>query len=148
MAVARPPDEMRPQGYNRHSVATVGGQHRALGERLAVRVVTEKPAGIRIGFVDVLLRAAVVDHARARRVDGLGDPLLAAGVDDVQRALRVHAVIELPRSPDAGDGGHVKHRVDVAAGGPYGPGVAHVALLPLDTQLAQPAVRMAAKNAH
>jgi hypothetical protein len=124
--VARPPDQVRPQraGESRSrlpggTLAPISLQHLLLRQRLAVRIMAQPPRGIRDRFVDAALIRAVERHARAAGVDQSRHARSQTAVDDVTRPQRVDAVVIIPRSPDAGDSGRMKHHVHPLAGRLY-----------------------------
>ena len=125
--IASAPDEVRTQGGDAEAGGVVGGEDSLLGEGLGVRVGAGEFLAVGEGFVGAGVALAVEDDAGGAGVNEAGDGVAAAGGEDVLGAEDVGAEVGIPRAPDAGFGGDVKHGVAAGDGAVNSGGVGEIA---------------------
>src|SRR5690606_35154911 len=146
--VARAPDEMRAEGDSEEATRFVGGTDFLLSEGVGFRVGAEEGGGVGKRFGGIPVRGAIEHDAGGGGINEFSDAGLLAGVDDMSRAAQVNVHEQVARPPDAGGGGGVKDGINAPAGIGDGAGVAKVASVNIDVQLAEARVISSAENPH
>ena len=115
LAIARTPNEVRPQGTRFEKAVATCKKYLLFGQRFGVRIVGQ-PGG-RIGglFVAAALVRSGKSHTGTTGVNQPGNPLLSTPVQNIPGSQHIDAVIGFPRAPDTCHGGRVEDAIDALA---------------------------------